>query len=463
MRRGRCTVQGLSLTLGAFVLACAPEASEPSAAPSTRFLPPTDLCAGLVQDKAPHPMSPLAPPAAGGSVVDPEFGTRIRRITSAPRSEGANAVIKPMYSTVQAWNADESYLVLWHRGQGHELYDGHTYRRIRNMRLVSPSDLEHVLWDPFDPDVLYYPSNYNAVPNLMRYNVSSDTSVVAKRFEFCPAGDWGRTLGMGSAPRYLSWGERPRIVGLSCGDTKFLYDIGNDQVLGRTTVSTRVTAQPGASGRVAWFYDSYVYDIFFRRLGAVALGDPSSHSSLGLSATGHDFMGSVVFDPPPGGTEAADVGTLVSFDLQDRTRKVVIGLATGYPYPPSTTHVSAIAHRRPGWVAVSAVGDPAGRRVLEQELLLANVDSGKVCRVGHHHSFAREGAWDYWAEPHVVISPSGTACSSAATGATAPRWTATSWSSRAIGRHRRCRARATAGKGLPCRHGSHQSSGSSCS
>jgi hypothetical protein len=102
------------------------------------------------------------------------------------------------------------------------------------------------------------------------------------------------------------------------------------------------------------------------------------------------------------------VGALVAFDLQDGTRKVVVGLATGYPYPPSGTHVSALAHRRPGWVAVSSVGNPAGRGVLEQELLLANVDTGKVCRVGHHRSFAGEGSWGYWAEPHVVISPSGT-------------------------------------------------------
>ncbi len=408
MSRGPCIVHGLAWTLGALALACGSPGGEPSPAPSGSQ-PAVDLCAGLVQDQAAHPMSPLAPPAKGESVVDPEFGTRIRRITAVPRSEGENAVIKPMYSTVQAWNADESFLVLWHRGKGHELYDGRTYRFVRSLPLVSPTDLEQVLWDPVDPDVLYYPSNYNAVPNLMRYRVSTGANEVVKRFSFCPTGDWGRLLSLGSDPMYLSWGPASRLVGLSCGETKFLYDIASDRVLGRTSVSTRVTAQPGASGQVAWFFDSRVYDTAFRVLRTVPLGDPSSHSSLGLSGTtGHDVLSSVVFDPPPGGSEAADVGTLVSFDLQTGARKVVVGLATGYPYPPSTTHVSALAHRRPGWVGVSVVGDPAGRRVLEQELLLANVDTGKVCRVGHHHSFAKEGVWGYWAEPHVVISPTGT-------------------------------------------------------
>jgi hypothetical protein len=385
----------------------------PISAPVSPTGPPggeqaTDLCAGLVRDLDPHPMSPLAAPAVGESVIDPEFGTRIRRLTAVSTSEGENAVIKPVYSTVQAWNADESRLVLWHRGKGHELYDGRTYRFIRPLNLLSPTDLEQVLWDPIDPDVLYYPSNYNAVPNLMRYRVSTNTSVVAKHFEFCPTGDWGRLLSLGSDPMYLSWGRGSLLIGLSCGETKFLYDIRSDRVLGRTRVSTRITAQPGASGQVAWFFDGRVYDTSFRPLRTLAV-DPSSHSSLGLSGTtGHDTLNTVVFDPPPGGSASADVGTLVSFDLQTGARKVVVGFATGYPYPPSGTHISAVAHKRSGWVAVSAVGNPRGQGVLDQELLLANVDTGTVCRVGHHRSFAREGRWDYWAEPHVVISPTAT-------------------------------------------------------
>ena len=95
-----------------------PSPVEPTLAPSpgpTITPPPApagSLCEGLVQDLVPHPMSPLAPPPVGQSVVDPEFRTRIRRVTAVPPAEGENAVIKPMYSTVQAWNANESFLVL---------------------------------------------------------------------------------------------------------------------------------------------------------------------------------------------------------------------------------------------------------------------------------------------------------------------------------------------------------------
>ena len=390
-----------------------PAAPLPTASPGTD--PPaspgssSNLCEGLVQDMAAHPMTPLSSPAVGASVVDPEFRTRIRRITAVPPAEGANAIIKPMYSTMPAWNADESRLILWHRERGHELYNGRTYQFIRSLRFVSPTDIEQILWDPVDPDVLYYPSNYNAVPNLMRYRVSTDTSEVLKHFDFCPTGDFAKLLSMGSDPMYLSWGPSTKIMGLLCGDTKFLYDIAADRVLGRATVSARIAPQPGASGQVAWFFDGSVYDSQLRPLRKLALRSAIEHSSMGRSATtGHDVFNTVVFDAPPGGSEAADVGTLVSFDLQTGGRRVVVGPGNGYPYPPSGTHISSAALQRPGWVAVSIVGDPRGARLLDNELLLANVDTGTVCRVAHHRSWAGEGKWGYWAEPHVVISPSGT-------------------------------------------------------
>jgi hypothetical protein len=317
-------------------------------------------------------------------------------------------VIKPAYGTIQAWNADESRILLWHREKGHELYDGTTYAFLKSLELVSPTDIEQVLWDPVDPDVLYYPSNYNAQPHLMRYRVSSDTSEILHRFADCPAGDWGRTLSLGNDPMYLSWGPGSKVIGLSCGERKFLYDIAGSTVLGSATILGRIAPQPGPSGQLAYFYGQ-VYDASLRSLRPLLLANPAEHASLGRSAvSGHDLYNAVVFDPPAGGSEGSDVGTLVSFDMVTGQSRVIIGFATGFPYPPSGTHISAIAHRRPGWVAVSVVGDPRGQRLLDNELLLANVDTGTVCRVGHHRSWAGEGRWGYWGEPHVVISPTGT-------------------------------------------------------
>lgn len=399
----------------AALLACnrSPEEAQAGEPPPVAPLPPpsspTDnLCEALIADLEAHPASALAKPKPGALVVDPQFRTKIRRVTAASPSEGANAVIVPIYGTIQAWNADESRLVLWHRERGHELYDGRSYQFLRALKLVSPSDIEQVLWDPVNPDFLYYPSNYNAIPNLMRYRVTTDTSDVLRHFEGCPTGDWGRVLSMGSDPMYLSWGPESKVVGLSCGEQKFLYDIATDTVLGQGNAPGRVAPQPAPSGRLA-YYDGRIYDALFRPLRALSLANPYEHASLGRSArTGHDHYNAVIFDPPPGGSTAADVGTLVTFDMETGERRVLVGPATGYPYPPSGTHVSAIAHKRPGWVAVSVVGDPRGQKLLDNELLLANVDTNAVCRVAHHRSFAGEGKWGYFGEPHVVISPTGT-------------------------------------------------------
>ena len=101
-----------------------------------------DLCSGLVQDKTARPMTVLAKPALLGTVVDAEFGTTIRRITAVTAS-GSDPVIMPMYSTISAWNADESYLILYQVGSGHRLYDGHTYQFIRALD-IKPADIEQV-------------------------------------------------------------------------------------------------------------------------------------------------------------------------------------------------------------------------------------------------------------------------------------------------------------------------------
>jgi len=129
-----------------------------------------DLCAGMIKDKAAHPMTTLAQPALGGTVIDAAFGTTIRRITAVAGS-GANAGIVPMYTTISAWNADESLLILYSLGGGgHQLCDGKTYQHLRALD-IRPADLEQVYWDTSDPDILYSVDGQE----FIRYHVSAGT------------------------------------------------------------------------------------------------------------------------------------------------------------------------------------------------------------------------------------------------------------------------------------------------
>src|SRR3990170_1299203 len=97
-------------------------------------------CDGKITDKLNHPMNAgaVAKPTAGGSYVDPAFGTLITRISNAQPAEGTNAVIKTTYSTMRGWNADESLIIAWHRGGRYELYDGD-----KPSRLLLPGHVQH--------------------------------------------------------------------------------------------------------------------------------------------------------------------------------------------------------------------------------------------------------------------------------------------------------------------------------
>ncbi|MFI5327859.1 MAG: hypothetical protein ACHQ7H_16625, partial [Candidatus Rokuibacteriota bacterium] len=115
-----------------------------------------DLCQGLVQDKQARPMTALAKPARGQTAREPQFGTLFRRVTAVTPS-GENPAIKPMYSSVSAWNADESRMVLYQVGSGHKLYDGRDYSFIRALD-IAPNEIEGVFWHTTDPDLVFYAS-----------------------------------------------------------------------------------------------------------------------------------------------------------------------------------------------------------------------------------------------------------------------------------------------------------------
>ena len=379
-------------------------------------------CETRTQDKSLRSITPLTQPAPGATYRDPAFGTFITRISAASPSEGENAVVKPMYSTMPAWNADESLLILWHRNKGHELYEGdHPYRFLRTLP-IQPTDIEHVHWDPVDPNVFYYPNGYNYLPQLVEYRIGragqADSTKVLHDFSTpptnCPSGTSRSRFGLGADPEWMSYGPR-KIVGLMCGDQgnfKFLYSITENKVLAASSSGGVGPQAPIAAPNEDFAYlgEGYVFDLAFRLQRRLTAAFHFEHASIGRSSRGYDTRNTVAFDDSSAG--ANDHGALVSHRLDTGERKVVIGPATGYPYTPSSTHVSAIATKAPGWVAVGMVGiHEGGTLLLDNEIVMANVDTGQVCRVAHSRTFAgttNVGRWGYFAETHLNLSPTGT-------------------------------------------------------
>jgi hypothetical protein len=378
-----------------------------------------DLCAGLVQDLTPRYQTALAKPALGQTVTDAQFGTKIRRITAASSTDIG---IKPMYSTMPAWNADESLMILFRVGSGdHLLYDGKTYQFIRVLN-IQPADLEQVFWHTSDPDILFYPEAGGS--NFIRYHVKAGTREVLTSFAgTCAPNEY---VTNGGDPIFTSWDSKR--VGLACGSwttdwstytgKMFTYDISTNTVLGVQQLApmggTPTPAQFSASGNFLYYENGsgQVLDPTLKLVRSLALVAPDNHGSLGQLQNGHDTWNTAVYDPFTANNDHNEVGSLVSWDLNTGTSRVIIGPLTGYPYPPDG-HISAVAYKRPGWVTVSTISsNTTGQQgLLDQEILVADTNTGKVCRVGRHRSWGKNNPTPnlgYWAEPHAVPSPSGT-------------------------------------------------------
>ncbi len=368
-----------------------------------------DVCNGLVTDKLAHPMTALTRPTLGQTVTDPEFGTTIRRITDVRNDgRGSNSVLKPVYSTVSAWNADESYLILYRTvgsGGGHELFNGKTYAFIRKLDDIDPADLEQIYWHTQNPDLLYYVDISSR--RLIRYHISTRVKDTVHDFAgICPGGLTG-----GTDPMFTSWDSGK--IGLVCPDSNriFSYNIATNTVNRQLTLATGDNApQAGPSGTRYFLNENdgrgTVRDDDMNVLLVLDMATAQEHGAMSMLANGQDTMNAVAFDTGPNGS---GVGTLVQHNMVTGAARVIVGPATGYPYPPGGTHISGMAFKRPGLMAVSIMGNMNGARLLDSELLLVDTDpasnpTGKVCRIGHH----RTASADYWAEPHVVISPSGT-------------------------------------------------------
>lgn len=413
----------LVLGLSCFAGGSVAMATQCGVVPETKFV---DLCEGLSKSTSYEQMYRMDKPKLLEPVRDRSFGSKILRISDA----GPSGVVKPLYSTVQAWNADESLLVLFANRNGrssHELYDGRTYEW-RGTLDIQPGDIEEVFWHTTDPDVLFYIDGRGN--RLMSYSVKRGRQTVRHEFnKVCG----GASLTTGSDLQMPSWDSR--FIGLRCGGSQktralvMVYDIENDVL-----VSKGLTGKGDGNGDRyhAWtapsvapsgeriFFQGDISTLEFSRQRELALHKAGEHSSLGVLPNGHDALFAVGFDEARDAKRCnGSIGALVAHDLNTGECKVVIGPSSGHGYPQTSTHLSALSYRNPGWVALSSVGDTSTakpgklQKLFNQEIYLAYTDfkKPKVCRVTHHRSKGKDNKklrTPYFAEPHVGISPTGT-------------------------------------------------------
>lgn len=358
-----------------------------------------DLSQGYIaNDLNPKPMQPLDKPEYLVGVLDPSFpNTMITRVSEATPGN----YIVPMYSTIQAWNSNETYLILYSNTEGHKLLNGVDYTFIRNLTDISPADIETILWHFNDPNILFY---HEADTNdFIEYNVADQTKNTIVNFSSV-SGCTGE-ISLGRDIQMMSWDSD--VISFRCGTSSAYYYRISTTTLTQFNITTVIeeAPMPFPSGNL-FYHSGNVYDAngdFVRALNVNAL----EHSCLGKLSNGDDAYFAIGFEEGPNG---GCQGTLVAHNATNGNCFPVTSFAD-YGYPQSGTHISSLAHKNSedGWVAVSMMGyDLDGQDLLDQELFVAKVNEtvADVYRVAHHRSDEQE--IEYFGEPHVTISPTGT-------------------------------------------------------
>ncbi|MGJ8685610.1 MAG: T9SS type A sorting domain-containing protein [Nonlabens sp.] len=365
---------------------------------SVNFMCAQNLGSGYsLNDTSLRPMQSAAKPTYLQSFSDPSFpATTIRRISDA----AVGTVRVPMYSTIQSWNADESLMIIYGNGS-HYLLDGATYAPIRVMNDINPDDVETLFWDFNNADILYYIDDTNS--ELISYNartLAKTTLVNLSNITSCSG-----TITSGNDVQMMSWDSD--VITFRCGNNAaYYYRISTASLVQFNITNINSTApMPFPSGNL-FFHRNKVYDAAGNYVRDLNVSNVE-HSCLGKLSNGNDAYYAVAFASGPNG---GCVATLVVHDATTGSCYDATPIAN-YTYTQSGTHISALAHKnsQDGWVAVSCMGyDLDGQDILDQELFIAQAGptSASVYRVAHHRS--DEVEFDYWGEPHVTISPSGT-------------------------------------------------------
>jgi hypothetical protein len=375
-----------------------------------------DLCKGLPSGTAAIPYSPLAKPALGVATKDPDFGTTIYRVTDVVAQLGAGTnTATPVYPPVATWNIDESSMVFYVRGgscgSGYALYDGHRYASSAKTSYVfqrclagwDPGSLtgfnpngttgnpEEFRWDVTDPDILWWVDDSS---RLLRYHVSTNADEVV----FSGA-DQIATHG------YYAWSGD--LFGMWTSQGFSLSYVGGTWKKSTTSVtqpsgSDAPVACPSGTCLVA---GAGVYDVGMNLLRS--LSTAGEHGDLGLDSAGNDYWATVQFDSP----EPFNAQLVVEWVKSGQTKVVIPS------NPQSNTLVSAKALKLRGWIAVNSTGTPSSdpgylptTTTFDQEIYLANVETGAFCRVAHHRALGKEAntSLGYFAQPQTTFSPSGT-------------------------------------------------------
>ncbi|MFH1197476.1 MAG: T9SS type A sorting domain-containing protein [bacterium] len=359
------------------------------------------------------PQPEFAKPNADVYYTDPIFGTNVIRITDALNFPTPGFF--PQYSKRQAWNADESRMLLFSDDGRSFLFDGNSYSYIKELPGLWGED---IFWHPTNPQQIIFASD-NV---LSTYDIESGQITQLREF---PEYTWINTRGEGNLSRDAKYYA---FVGQTYDtDTHYkdlvVYDIQQNSVVATLALPVSLTdfdwvsistngnyvVVDYATAETGRFEGVEVYDRNFNFIWQKPLG--AGHSDLTIDASGDEVLVMDYYD------ENTNSIFVKKFRLADGTETNLIEFSWQFD-----SHISCRNEERSEWCFISTFDgearlthDAANWLPFEDEIFALKLDgSGDVQRIAHHHSrrFSPETPDRdnsvYWAEPHASVSCDGT-------------------------------------------------------
>lgn len=342
---------------------------------------------------------PMPRPGYLEPTVDPAFATPFVRVSDPGRVLLPGVVCAPShcrhrYASTQAWNADQTLLILDKGCRGLCFLDGRNYRPLFQRDPGASCE-----WHPAEPDQMICVSE----TEIFRWSVRSDTRTTV----FAPR-DYG-ALSFGPKGNLTADGDRLVLRATDRAGVRvaFAYDLASgtkhpDIPLGRLEgENSYCTISP--TGLYVFCFQrmpegghaAYVLSLDGEQVQHWAENHRPGHGDMTVDADGHDvYVGISKADP--------DKYRVIKRRLSDGAVTVLT------PRGPAQ-HASLRSSGRPGWVFLTygrtaGRAGRSGRLRLYGEIVALRVDgSGEVRRIVH----TRTAGDGYLAEAHASPSPDG--------------------------------------------------------
>lgn len=375
----------------------------------------------LTQGKLNPATVSMSKPAKGVQVGEPNFGTCMVRATDHA-NEPPSRFARNDYSRRQAFNADNSYFLIYsHDGSWH-LYDAGT---LAHVRVLTPlgGDAEPQ-WHPTDPNTLYYVP-INGGTKLLKVDVRNNASSTAVDFagrlpSWASTGRhiWTRSEGSPSADgRY--WGfivqdDNWKVLGY------IVWDLVQNQLAGSRQATVQYPDNVSISAKGNWFVTSdetgvWAWSRDFARKAKIA-NDGGVHTDLGIGANGNDYFVSVDYQSSAGDVYAVDLDACPTVAASASTtaicpRMVLFSMYTEGGW--ATLHFSTKSFNRPGWALISTYDTDSNSQTLpwfrEKIFAIEMKANPRIYPIAYTRrvrvtSGDTDGASNYWAEPHATVN-----------------------------------------------------------